>query len=141
MRLLSRLARSSPRQVDVGLLVVRLWFGVVLAMGHGYGKVTDLSKMTASVARHGLPMPAVLGAVASFSELVGGLMIAVGLLTRLAALPVIGTMLVAAFQVHAADPFARKELALCYAVAALAVLVAGPGRYSLDALLFGPKGR
>jgi putative oxidoreductase len=46
---------------------------------------------------------------------------------------VLVTMLVAAFHVHATDPFSKKELALAYATAALAILLAGPGRLSLDA--------
>lgn len=68
-------------------------------------------------------------------------MLAVGLLTRLAALPVIGTMLVAAFVTHASDPWMKKEFALAYAAAAVVLLVAGSGRYSLDHRLFAGDDR
>jgi putative oxidoreductase len=37
--------------------------------------------------------------------------------------------------VHAADPFARKELALMYLLAYITILVAGPGKYSVDRYL------
>jgi uncharacterized membrane protein YphA (DoxX/SURF4 family) len=37
--------------------------------------------------------------------------------------------------VHATDPYQKKELALAYVVIGLAILIAGPGRFSLDALL------
>jgi putative oxidoreductase len=67
------------------------------------------------------------------SEVLGGLLLALGLFARPAAACVAVTMLVAAFVVHAGDPFGRRELALAYACVAIGVLLAGPGRYSLDA--------
>lgn len=118
---------------DVGLLLLRLWFGSVLALSHGYGKILDPGRVVRSVEKAGFPLPEVLGPFAALSEFVGGLFLAIGLFTRPAALSVLGTMLGAAFVVHAGDPFSKKEFALAYAVAALAVLVAGPGKYSVDA--------
>jgi len=44
----------------------------------------------------------------------------------------VGFMSVAAFMVHAADPFSQKELALLYLLAFLMVVFVGPGKYSLD---------
>lgn len=133
----SRLVARSPRAGDAALLVLRLSFGLAMALGHGLGKVSDLGGFTAKVAKLGLPAAGLLGPAAALSELVGGLLIAVGLLARPSALALLGTMLVAAFVVHASDPFARKELALAYAVVSLVVLIAGPGRFSADARLFG----
>jgi putative oxidoreductase len=129
------LGASRPWVVDAGWLLLRLWFGTVMAVVHGWGKVADLGTFTLGVAKRGLPMPELLGPAAALSELVGGLFLAIGLFTRPAASFVAVTMLVAAFHVHAADAFARKELALAYAVTALAVLAAGPGRFSADAWL------
>jgi putative oxidoreductase len=117
--------------------LIRAWFGLLLAFGHGLAKFDDLAGFSSKVAEKGIPLASVLGPAAALSELVGGILLALGLFSRLAALFVCGTMLVAAFVVHAADPFAKKEFALAYAVAALAVLIAGPGKYSLDARLFG----
>jgi putative oxidoreductase len=65
------------------------------------------------------------------------LLLALGLFTRISALFVAGTMLVAGLFIHAADPFSRRELAFGYAAVAVAVLIAGPGRFSLDKRLFG----
>jgi putative oxidoreductase len=85
--------------------------------------------------QRGFPLPGVCGWAAIFSEFVGGLLLAVGLLTRPAAAFVLATLAVAAFYVHAADPFQRKELALAYVLVSIAVLIAGPGRFSIDALV------
>ena len=129
---------AAPRP-DLGLLVLRLWFGLSLAFGHGAAKLFSMERFTASVTRHGFPLPEVTAPIAMLSELAGGLLIALGLATRPAALFVLSTMLGAAFVAHGGDPFSKKELALAFGAAALVVLVAGPGRYSLDARLAGRR--
>ena len=137
--MLARLAKTTPASADIGLLVVRVWFGLVLAFGHGLSKVLNLGGFIDGVGKRGLPLPELLGPAAALSEFLGGILLAIGLLSRVSATFIAITMLVAAFHVHAADPFAKKEFALAYAVAALAVLAAGPGRFSLDARLFGRR--
>ena len=49
------------------------------------------------------------------------------------------TLGVAAFVAHANDPFAKRELALFFGVAALTIFLTGPGMLSLDRVLFGRK--
>jgi putative oxidoreductase len=132
-----RLACTTPASADLGLLLLRAWFGAVLAFGHGWAKVTGLAAFSAKVGSLGVPAAGLLGPAAALSELLGGILLAIGLFSRVAAGFVLVTMLTAAFFVHANDPFSKKEFALAYAVAALAVLIAGPGRLSLDARLFG----
>jgi len=132
-----KLLRSTPGQVDLGLLLLRLWFGGVLAINHGLPKLGHMAGFAAGVAEMGLPAPTLMAYAAVAAELVGGLMLAAGLGTRLAAVPVTLTMLVAAFVRHAADPFMKKEFALAYGVVALVLLITGPGRYSVDARLAG----
>ncbi|MDX2053565.1 MAG: DoxX family protein [Polyangiaceae bacterium] len=124
---------SSPLLPDLGLLTIRLWFGLALAFGHGLSKVLDVGGFAAGVGRRGIPLPEILGPAAAASELLGGLLLAIGLFARPSAFFVVVTMLVAALFVHAGDPFAKKELALCYAMAALALLLSGAGRFSVDA--------
>ena len=131
---------TSPRNLDLALLLLRLGFGASMALAHGLGKVKDLAGFTAGVAARGVPIPELLGPAAALSELVGGLLLALGLLTRPAAGFVLATMAVAAFHVHGNDPFARKELALAHGLVALALAIGGPGRFSLDARLFGQPG-
>lgn len=73
--------------------------------------------------------------LAVFAEVVCSILIGLGLLTRLASIPLIITMLVASFMIHATDPFAKKEFALLYLLVYLVVFVIGSRKYSLDALL------
>lgn len=122
---------------DLGLLVLRAWFGGTMAFVHGLPK---LEKLLAGDFAFADPIglgPAASLALAVFGELVCGLLIAAGLFTRLASIPAIITMAVAAFVTHGADPFQKKELALAYGFAYLAIALAGPGRFSLDARLRG----
>ena len=60
------------------------------------------------------------------------LLILIGLLTRLATIPLLITMIVAFFVVHAADPFGKKELPLLYALIYATLFFTGPGKYSVD---------
>ena len=139
-RLFSRLSASTPVARDLGLALVRLGFGLSLALAHGLGKLMNSSQFVSGLAQGGFPLPSLLGWAAIAGEFAGGLLLAIGLFTRPAAALVMATLGVAAFHVHAADPFQKKELALAYVVISLAVLIAGPGRYSLDAWLGAPRG-
>jgi putative oxidoreductase len=71
-----------------------------------------------------------------FSEFFGGILIVLGLFTRLAVLPILFSMCIAYFIAHANDPFFKKELAFTFLVLCLPVFVMGSGKYSLDRLIF-----
>ena len=66
------------------------------------------------------------------AEFLCPILIIIGFKTRWAAVPVVITMFVAAFVVHGADPLAKKELGLLYAVIFIVVFILGPGKYSID---------
>lgn len=131
---------ATSRATDIGLLILRLGVGLAMAFGHGIGKIPPSEGFVEGTAAMGFPVPVVFAWAAALSEFLGGILIALGLLTRPAALMLAGTMAVAAFVRHVADPFSTKELALVYLVASLALLIAGAGRYALDAR-FRPRGR
>lgn len=139
MSTLSRVLGPAPLSLDLGLLGLRIWFGGILAAGHGWGKIKNLGGFIGTVGDMGFPVPIITGPFAALSEFVGGLCLAVGLLTRVAGAAVVATMLGAAFVVHASDPFMKKEFALAYACAAMVLIFTGPGRLSADAKLFGAK--
>lgn len=73
--------------------------------------------------------------LALFAEFFCSILIMLGLATRLASIPLIITMLTAAFIAHAGDPFARKEMALLYLLIYISLLVFGGGKYSTDQII------
>jgi putative oxidoreductase len=126
----------------LGLLIIRVIIGVAL-MFHGWGKIQKPFSWMPPDA----PVPGFLQALAAISEFGGGLALVIGLLTPIAAFGIACTMAFAVFAVHvkSGHPFVATsggpsyELAAAYLGAALLVILAGPGRYSLDAMLFGKK--
>ena len=122
---------------DLGLLFLRVFIGLALAFGHGLGKLPPSERFLAGVGEMGFPLPVIFGWAAALSEFAGGILLALGLLTRPAAFFVVITMAVAAFIRQAGDPFAERELALLYGTVAVMLLLTGAGRYSIDRHLQG----
>lgn len=131
--------RPSP---DHALAILRITVGGFLLFGHGIGKVASFDAL-----KGGFPDPLGLGpevtlALAALTETVAASALVAGLFTRLAALPLLGTLVVAATLVHTGG-FHDRELALVYVVALAVTAVGGPGAFSLDGLLAArrPLGR
>ena len=70
-------------------------------------------------------------ALTIFSEVICSLMIILGIKTRIFATPLFITMLVAAFHIHASDPWNVKEKAILFGVAYLTLIITGGGKYSV----------
>ena len=125
---------------SVGLLVLRLVMGAAF-MHHGWGKIQNPMGWMGPEAT----MPAILQALAAISEFGGGLVLIAGLLTRLGSLGITSVMVVALATVHLklGHPFVAAkggpsyELPAVYLACAIMFLLLGPGKFSLDALLFG----
>jgi putative oxidoreductase len=118
----------------LALLIARVGVAALM-LTHGIPKLGML------LAGDPIKFPSVWGMGAEFSlvlavlaEVVGSVLILVGFATRLAAIPLILTMLVAVFIFHAADPFAVKEPALQYLLVYVVLLLTGSGKYSMDYL-------
>ncbi len=120
---------------DTGLLILRLGAGLMLALLHGWGKFPPSEGFVGMVGGLGFPAPTLFAWLAAIAEFIGGLMIAVGLLTRPVALFVTLHFLFVVFLAHAGDPIGQRELPLLFLVAAATVMLTGPGRFSLDAMM------
>jgi putative oxidoreductase len=124
------------------LLVMRLYWGWSFFQT-GLGKLQNLERTTDFFQSLGLPMPGFNAVMAGTVECVGGLLLLVGLASRLTAIPLIITMVVAYLTADidvvknifsepdkftAADPF-------LFLLTAVLVLAFGPGVFSLDHLI------
>lgn len=125
--------------IDLGLLVLRVWFGLEMTIAHGLPKLIKIINGDMTFADPlGIGMGSSL-VLAVFGEFVCGILIALGFFTRLSCIPFVITMLVAAFVTHWGDPWAKMSFPLMYAVPAIVLLITGPGRFSLDHQLFVRK--
>lgn len=112
-------------------------------MFHGWPKIQNPFSWMGPDA----PVPGILQGMAALAEFGGGLGIILGLLTPIAAFGIICVMLTAIFMVHipkgdvfvGGGPGGSYELPALYFAAISAILMLGPGKFSLDALLFKKK--
>lgn len=124
------------RSRDVALLILRLSFGAMMIYGHGWGKLMRFfgDEPPSFGDPIGLgPIPSLVLVV--FAEVVCAVLVGLGWMTRLATIPLMITMFVAAFVAHIDDPFSRMEKPLMYLIVYLAIFLIGPGWYSIDAQL------
>jgi putative oxidoreductase len=126
----------------MGPLAVRLSLGAVF-LGTGWGKLHNLGQVTSFFTDLGIPFPAAQAALVSGVELVGGTLILLGLFTRFAALPLMGTMVVAILTAKRPEIDGLRSLLafeeFTYLAGFLWLLVAGAGKASLDWLFFARK--
>jgi putative oxidoreductase len=123
------------QSLDFGLLILRIGFAAIM-ITHGWGKLN----MVLSGAEIQFADPIGIGMVPSFyltifAEFFCSVLVILGLFTRLALIPLMITMAVACFVVHAADPFSKQEPSLMLLIAFLFLMFSGPGRYSIDHII------
>jgi len=131
---------DSARTSSIALLLVRVGAGAML-FPHGLFKLMGgVSGFAGGLASRGWPAPTLLAWSATLAELVGGALMVVGLFTRPAAAAAALTMLVAWSTSHLGDlpkigrsGGAAFEYPFLLMICALAIAIAGPGRFSLDA--------
>lgn len=118
-------------QENLGKLILRIGFGGFMLL-HGIPK---MMKMFNGDFAFGDPIgigPEASLVLTVFAEVVCAIAIILGFKTRWAAIPLIITMLVAAFIVHGTDPIGKKEHALLFAVGYIAIGMLGAGKHSID---------
>lgn len=129
---------------DAGLLVLRVGLGVMFML-HGWGKISGgmemWEKLGGAMANLGITfMPAFWGFMAAFAEFGGGLMLALGLLTRVAGFLMFFTMIVAVtVHVSKGDDMGGWSHAAEAGIVFFSLILIGPGAFSADAILFKKK--
>lgn len=130
--------------LNTGLLLLRAVIGVILFMvgagkvfgwfgGHGLGPTIH-----GYVTMMGISAP--WAYISTFTELIGSILLIVGLLTRLIAVPVTVNMLVATIVSWPRGFLTGADLPFTLLGIAIIILLTGPGAYSLDALVFRSRG-
>jgi putative oxidoreductase len=119
-------------------LVARITLAMVFVVS-GWGKLHSLDKVTGFFTELGIPAPAFQAALVSCVELIGGVLLLIGLLTRFAAVPLIITMVVAILTALRENIHGFGDLVgvseYLYICLLLWLAVAGGGRLSLDHLV------
>lgn len=127
---------------NAGLLVLRVFFGLEMLVQHGLGKLNSFNSTASS-----FPDPLHVGHSISlgmtvFAEVIAAALLAIGLFTRAAAAVLAFEMAIAFVFIHQMQ-FSGKmpgEMAFMFFGVYFALLLAGPGRFSLDLAFFG-KGK
>jgi len=136
------LVRAASSLQSPLLLVVRLYWGYQFFLA-GKGKLADLRPVAEYFRELGIPFPGFNAALAGTTECVGGLLLLVGFASRLVSVPLAFTMMVAyatadldALKAIFTDTDKFFEAApFLFLFASILVLVFGPGKFSIDALI------
>lgn len=128
----------SPRQLSLGLAALRLAVATIF-IRHGAQKlfVFGFAGVTGAFTQMGVPFPGVTGPFIALLEFFGGIALVVGFLTRPIALAFAFDMLAAILLVQLKRGFSGYELEFLLLGSSVALVLAGAGRFSVDARLAG----
>lgn len=140
------LARGESSLQSLFLLIIRLYWGWQFLIG-GFGKLINVSQITPFFEQLGFPLPAVSVILAGSAEFFGGICLLLGLFSSIATIPLVITMVVAYLTAHresVLNIFSKPEAFLAegpflFMLVSLIVMLFGPGKYSLDHLIFKEK--
>ncbi len=129
--MINSLLNNELRNIDWGLLILRLVGGSFM-LTHGYPK---LMKVISGNFKFADPFglgPTVSLLLVVFAEFFCAIALIVGFRVRLASIPLIITMLVAAFMIHGDDPWGKQEFPLLYTAIYFTIFLMGAGRFGID---------
>lgn len=138
MSIKNSLISTKPISIDMGILVARIVVGVYF-IAHSY-ELFDINAMNnfaeyLSKDLH-FPQPLFMAYLRTSAEFFGGILLILGLYTRIATILITFTMLVAAFTAGNGDVFGDAEMNVIYAVFCLTILFTGSGKFSIQKYLF-----
>jgi putative oxidoreductase len=123
---------------DLGLLLLRVSFGLYMAFGHGLGKIrggpeqwAQLGGVMEGIFGFGF-LPTFWGFMAAFAEFICALLVALGFLSRPASILLVVNMFVAAMAHITGVIDGGPETALLYGAVFISLIFTGPGAYSID---------
>ena len=127
---------GSAGQAQTALGILRIVAGVVF-IAHGYQKffTMGISGVTGFFEQTGIPLAGIMAIVISTLELVGGFALLIGFFARFVAIPLALDLAGAIFFVHAKNGFFVPmgiEFVTILMVSAVAIAIAGPGKFSVD---------
>jgi putative oxidoreductase len=128
-RLLS--TACSETSFNIAVLILRVTFGSLLLINHGIDKLKHFAEKQSS-----FPDPFHIGHMPSlmlvlFAEVFCAVFLILGLFTRIMAIPVVITFIVAVFMIHKGFR-GNNELPVLYLIGFFSILLMGPGKYSID---------
>ena len=139
------LVQTTPFLTDLALLILRLFIGICFIV-HGLGKLGlvgpgNMAGFVGWLKSLGLPFPEIQARMAMASEILGGALIALGLMTRVGALICLFTMVVATLIGHKGGGYLitnnppGREYVVNLAMICVVIVLLGPGAYAIDAFL------
>ena len=140
------LLATSSHFISIASLLIRIFIGICFVI-HGLGKLGivgsgNMVGFEGWLKSLGLPFPAAQARLAMLCEILGGILITIGLLTRVGAVLCLATMIVAALIGHRGGGYLitnnppGNEYTINLAAILVALILLGPGLYSIDALIF-----
>lgn len=127
--------RYSTTSFNIAMLFLRISFGVILMVSHGFAKLRHFDELQKTFYNFLWFGPKASLILVLFAEVFCSLLVVLGLFTRWACIPLLITMLVAIYGADAGKDLLESELAIGYFTAFVILMLCGPGEISVDGMI------